>query len=322
MKHENRNFPHLTLGDFCAQSRSVCGIDDIIGTPADECVHHYSAPDVEYDYGYDYVNVLCEKALFAYYIGVDRFFHGEEGWRKEYFLYEYAVFDDEDPAVNELLLSHLETLARQTGCCRILCKSEGGNPIFYQLLAENGFALKDGKFWMKAIPDGEMSTFDKLVIPTAEDKLTFEQLFFLREHGFELDENTCTFVWQEDYICIDRKTGICSFSENIQSVGEPLILDGMRALCQIDVCHLLLKIGVNKPILLYPLSAKKSDTTPEIYADGIGIFVPEQKIGFRERNAFRMKLKQEGNLKKYGFYSYHFNLETGGEFDGLAFSNV
>lgn len=323
MSEQKRIIPQLTKDGFLASSCSVCDIDDIIGTNEDLCTVHFSDPKVEYYYAYDYITVKKNRCRYGYYIGMDRFYPLENGWGKEYVLYEYAIYcEKEEKYANRLLFRHLLELAKTTGCNRILCKTEGGNALFYKYFTKKGFT-ENGAIYSLPIPDGKMSRRDQLVIPTKEDALSFEQLFFLREQGFTLEEEKCFFARQEEYISIDRKTGKCTFSKAFQVLGgESLVLNNHHALCILDVCCQLLKDRIGKQIKIYLPSAKTTETTPDISADDIGIFLTEQATSLQEQRNFRLKLKEEGLLKKYALYSFYFNFEIGGACHTLGFRNI
>ena len=319
---ERRIMPELTEGEYLAKSCDVCDIDHIIGTEEDVCTLHYSDPGVEYDYGYDFVNVIGNRQIHGYYVGIDRFCLLTNGYGKEYLLYEYAVFDDEDPeTVNELLFRHLLTLAKVTGCSRITFIKRGGNSLFTDYFLEHGFRECDESLEL-SIEGAALSNRDKLVLPTEEDALGFKELFFLREQGFILDSEKCYFEAAGEWIVIDRRSGACHFSSAFEVIGGEMKLGDTRELTQIDVCCQLLKKDVSKDIRIYTSKNENNDFLPAIIAGDIGIFLPERTLNMKERNDLRQLLRQDGRLKRYAVYYFRFNYEVGGERIILGFSRV
>ena len=63
MEESKRSIPTLDDGDF--QVKSIFNIDEIIGSDEDLCTAHYSAPNIEYNYGYNYIGVCSENYIWG-----------------------------------------------------------------------------------------------------------------------------------------------------------------------------------------------------------------------------------------------------------------
>lgn len=302
---------------------SVCDIDDIIGTDEDLCVQYFSEPEVEYDYGYNFITAVKQNCRKGYFIGVGRFFKKDGRWGKEYALKEYAVYQEKDAYIaHHALFNYLLTYAKEKGCSRIICKNKGGNTLFWQYLEQNGFE-ETSEEWTFSLPDAEMCEADKMVLPKENQALGFEELFFLREQGFAPDAEKCVFRYEGEWIFVDRKTGVCDFSQGFRVMGDvPFTVKGRRELGILHCACQLLEMGIQKPICIYPEGERTSDTVPDILADGCGVFVDKDFAGMREEYSFFVKLKQEGKMQKVGYYHYHFNLEVGGRYDSLGFRTL
>ena len=195
--------PELFDGELRVGSCSVCTIDNIIGANEDECTLHFSHPGVEYNYGYDYITAT-DEFIWGYYIGVDRFYEIDGMLGKEYILYELGVFqEDESERVASLLYSHLIRLASDRGCQRIICSPCGGNEEFYALLEKGGFK-RDGELLSLRLDGVKMCPQDEVVLPRVGEALRFEDLFFLREAGFSVDQKKCKFENEVGSITVNR----------------------------------------------------------------------------------------------------------------------
>lgn len=299
----------IRKGKYLVGKCGVCDIDDIIGSNEELCTLHYSPPNVRYNYGYEYITAEADRCIYGYYIGIDRFCQIDGAWAKEYMLYEYAVFLGEDASeVNETLFAYLVEQAKALGCSRIVCKNEGGNTLFNEYFAKHGFV--EGRCLY--FSDAQLPARDAILLPLPEDKVTFEQAFFLREQDCIVEREYIRFEWEGEEISICRRTGECSFSKAFEVVGDtPLVLDSQRALCLLDICCQLLTEGTRAGIKIYPLPLGE-DTAPDVLADRWGIFVVEQQKTMAERRAFLTALKEEDVLDKVTFYTFHFDSEVGG----------
>lgn len=322
MAQKKQNLPQDEDGYIIGEC-SVCDIDDIIGTDEDLCVQYFSEPEVEYDYGYNYITAVKDRYRMGYFIGVGRFFKKDGKWGKEYALKEYAVYQEKDAYIaHHALFNYLLTYAKEKGCSRIICKNKGGNTLFWQYLEQNGFEESENE-WILFLPDAEMCEKDKMVIPKANEALGFEELFFLSELGFSLDEEKCMHTYGGEQISVNRKTGECEFSQGFAVLGEgKFTVRGKRELGILRCCFELLEMDIKKPISIYLESAKTSDTVPDILADGYGVFVEKDFSGMREEYSFSVKLKQAGQIQKVCYYCYHFNLEVGGRYSCLGFMKL
>ena len=327
MQKEKRIIPNITSGEYVAKECSVCSIDDIIGTDSDFCSIHYSDPNVSYKYAYDYNIVLFEKSIMAYYIGVDRFFEVGSTYQKEYVLYEYAVFEEDfevESESNELLFSHLKKLAEVTGCSRIILNKNGGNDEFYSYFEKAGF-VTDGDNIVFNFDSFSLSDYDSFVIPTSNDKLTFFDLFTLREGGFDVGKDVCRYDASAQSIVIDKKSGVCSFSDIFKlSPNREFILSDMHTLNIIHACRELLRMGVKESINIIFPDEKESETTPDILVGtwGIFIFSDSDLVGMKEKMEISKKLKSEGKLNRFSPYTYSFDKEAGGDYMNLYYVEI
>lgn len=327
--------PTLTVGEYEVRECSVCSIDDIIGTNADLCTVHFSdevlaAPDHGYYYAYDYVTAITQDFFVGYYIGNARFCRIGNSPSKEYVLYEYAVFseDEDGERVSSLLLAHIKMLAEASGASRIICKSKGGDEAFYKDLRECGFTENRTEgIWSLALPHVKLLPCDAVILPREGESLSFYELFFLRERGFTVDSEKCTITDGEDCIIIDRSTGACKLSERFVClyplnlrIGDRYTLTVIDALCQL-LCQ---KISGN--IRITPRASADLRTTatpvPDITVEDIGIFIADVPLTFAERQSLRERLRAEGKLKKYAVHTLEFNFEIGGRSHNLAYAKV
>jgi len=168
-----------------------------------------------------------------------------------------------------------------------------------------------------------LNEYDALVIPTCEDKLGYEELFFLREQCFELDREKCTLELNGEYLTVDRKTGDCSFSQNIRLVGaEKLTLDGRWSLTVLDVLCQMLKQGPLGSVKINLPSAREDKYTPDIQIEDNAVYIVEERLSSQERCELRTKLKLGGVIKKFMLYEFSFNFEIGGERIKIGFESV
>ena len=337
MENYIREIPILTDGEYKVDNCSVCDIDDIIGTSADLCTVYFSDevladPNHGYYYAYDYITAVAYRSFQGYYIGNEKFCRIGNTWGKEYVLYEYAVFPEEDEGekVNALLLSHIRMVAEARGASRIICKGKGGDEAFYKSLAECGFreANDSGEvIWSLEFTDVTLPERDAIILPKDGESLGFDELFFLRESGFVVDSQKCSFSFDDDFIIIDRSTGACSFSARFKCINQICIQEGDRhALCIIDaLCQLMIqKISGN--IRITPRAAEEwrtaTDLVPDITAGDIGIFIADKPITSSDRRSLRERLRADGKLKKYALHTLRFNFELGGRSSTLAYANI
>lgn len=318
MTKQKRIIPTLFEEGYTVGSCCVCDIDGIIGTEEDLCSHHFSQPGLEYDYGHNIITARADGERCGYYIGRDIFSRRTGAWDKEYALYEFAVNEGEEDTVADLLLSHMRRLAKATGCSRIVCTREGGNAAFDELAAKWGFE-KEGDDRILTLAEATLCREDSLVIPKERDRLTHEALFFLREQGFDLDGEACTFTWEGESITVDRKTALCRFSEGFTTLGD-LILEGEYALTVIDALCQMMKQGYGKGFIIDP-TPKLKPTDPDIVIDDMGVFIGKD-MTFRERIDFRRALREEGVLKKYTLHTLSFDFVLGGTRLCFGFSSV
>jgi hypothetical protein len=320
---KQRIIPRLTYGEYVVDSCGVCDIYNIYGSSPDLCTLHYSDPLVDYKYAYDYITLSTDGVFLGYYIGTDRFSCSAGHYDKEYVVYEYALFvEDGIDEAADMLFSHLSELARVTGCSRIICNKNGGNSLFNKHFADKGFT-ENVELLSLTLVGVTLSDYDRMVLPTNRDALGFDELFFLREQGFELDSEKCVLEINGESISVDRRTGACEFSEAFLVIGGVFVLQAdQNSLGFIDVCRQLLGSGFEENIKIYLPSAKESELTPDILVDDIGIFISDQPTGLHERRTFRMRLREAGVIKKYAFYKLYFDYEVGGIRDGLAYGNV
>lgn len=309
MSEEWFRVPTLTEGGYTARECSVCGIEDIIGTNAEYCDIHFSEPELEYDYAFDYVNLFRGDELAGYYIGIDRFFRVGGEYKKEYVIREYAIFSGEDGA---LLLRHLCELARGRGCSRIVAAAEGGNKEFYTSLSGVGFTSSALGYTLE-LSGVSMARRDLLVIPREGEALGHEVLFFLREQKFVLDEKKCSFKCRGEEIIIERSTGACHFSAGFSPIGEQFILSGSYALSVIDVCIQLLKLGVEGSIRITPESELSDGLSVAVSVGDAAVIITERSLNLKERRELRARLKREGVYKRYAVHRFQFDFELGGE---------
>lgn len=303
-----------TPNDNCAFTPyDVFTVEEVIGALAQECSFHYSPPNVQYKYGYTYRAVKANGCIYGYYVGTDRFCLLDGKWTKEYILYEYAVYDmEDDQQANDALYGYLLENAQTLGCSRILCKKEGGNDAFCVYLAQKGFE-SEGEYWVLPLPNAKLPAVDEAILPVEGEKLTFEQLYFLREQGFLVDEKTLRFVYADEEIVICRQTGECCFPKGFHLVGgQSFILDSKRALSIVDICCQLLELGVKENVEISLINAKKEETTPDILVGAWGIFVTKNPLTILERRTLLDALREEGVLEKVTLYAFHFDFELGG----------
>ena len=308
---------------YTAAPCHVCDFEELIGTNSEYCCLHYSAPGLEYNYGHDCNSVVSEQYTGGYYVGIDRFAQIDGAWDKEYMLYEYAVFDEDDAEeVNALLFRHLTDLARGTGCSRILCKKEGGSAPFYEFLADSGFVDGDA-YLMYAVADCEMSDLDRAVLPRDGDALSMEELFFLREHGFSFDGEFCVLLFEGERISICRRNGEFQFSDGFQILSDgPLLLNGRWGLGVIDICRQLLVMKLGAPITICPPYAKERESTPDVSVGGYGVFICDELPDMRKEHEFIRTLKSEGELVGVDFYRFSYDFELGGRREALGFRRL
>lgn len=291
---------------------SICNIEEYIGTDISYCDAHYSAPDVEYNYFYEYKIVRAFGYSCGYYIGIDRFYEENGTWKKEYMLYEYAVFDGpKKKEINTVLYNHLIANAKELGCSRVLCTKEGGNSVFCSYFARKGFADRAGYFALPLL-HSEMPARDAVLLPADGDRVTFEQAYFLREKGFSVDEQTIRYAFNGEEICICRRTGVCEFSKLFKVVGKrDFVLDGQRALSLLDICYELLQMGEKREVNLYLPEEKTGQYAPDALIEKWGIFVLEEPLS--DRRAFLAELKKAGTFDRVSLYEFQFDFEVGGK---------
>ena len=307
--------------DFIIGESGVCDIEDFIGSDEDLCVEYFSQPGVEYNYGYNFICAVKERCRMGYFIGVDRFCQMDGKWGKEYALKEYAVYiGSEAYMTNRALFQYLIDLAKEKGCSRIVCENRGGNTLFWQFLEQNGF-VEDGENWILDLPNAVLPEADQLVIPKEGEALDLFALFFLREQGFVLNKEICRFAWEDESIVVNRKTGVCEFSEKFSVVGDgAFVVNGEKELCMLEICSQLLKYNDPATVEILLPSAKATAVTPDIRVGDAGYFVSDEKMSLKDRQALRLALKQEGQLKKYGITQFYFDFEVGGRHSNLAYS--
>ena len=306
--------PRIEENGIAVDSCGVCDIDDIIGTPGDYCTLHYELPNIEYNYGYDYITATGDRCILGYYIGIDVFVKNGGQWAKEYILKEYAVFEESVAEEVESLLSrHLTTLARARGCSKIVCTKEGANQEFVDYFARGGFS-EEGDLFVLELGGVALGTYDALLVPREGDALDLPDLFFLGEQGFSIGEDSCIFSTDEDekYIIIDRKSGLCHFSGRIEVYGGEVKIGVHPAMAIVDVLCQLNKMANKEDVKIYLHSAKKSNTTPDVLVGDFGIFLPREKMSMKEELELKMALRVEGVLKKYDVYTTRFDFEVGG----------
>lgn len=306
--------PKLIEGDLTVGGCSVTSIDDIIGTPEDYCTLHYELPNIEYNYGYDYITATGDRCILGYYIGIDVFVKNGGQWAKEYILKEYAVFEESvAEEVESLLFRHLTTLARARGCSKIVCTKEGANQELVDYFARGGFS-DEGELFVLELGGVALGTYDALLVPREGDALDLPDLFFLGEQGFSIEEDSCIFSSEEDekYIIIDRKSGLCHFSGRIEVYGGEVKIGVHPAMAIVDVLCQLNKMANKEDVKICLQSAKKSNTTPDVLVGDFGIFLPREKMSMKEELELKMALRVEGVLKKYDVYTTRFDFEVGG----------
>lgn len=292
----------------------VFEIEEVIGALLEECSLHYSVPNIQYMYAYDYIAVMQNGELYGYFVGVDRFCLVDGKRAKEYMLYEYAVYDVKGKKkANDALYGYLLERSEKTGCSRIICKKEGGNPMFYSYFAKKGF-VDIGEYLSISLPNAQLCEKDEALLPIEGDKVTFEQLFFLREHGFEVNKENLRFVYEDAEIVLCRKSGECRFSEEFALVGgDCLVVDGQWALSVLDICSQLLREQVKETITIYLPKAKERTTTPDVLVGKRGIFIMKSPITMLERKRLLEQLEKENVLEKATLYTFSFDYETGGK---------
>lgn len=308
MREKKTKTERYTINDL-----GVCDIEDYIGSDSSLCTVYYSAPSVQYDYGYDYVAVKADGYVRGYDIGIDRFYESGGEWAKEYMLYEYAIFVGRDKrGVNNALFDGLLSRARARGCRRILCERDGGNGEFYAFLVKNGFVEREGRYELR-LSDVVLPERDAVLLLTSGDIVTFEQAYFLREQGFTVDRRSLRFEWEGESIEIDRASGLCRFSDIFTVVGDsPFVLDGQRTLSQIDICCQLLRVGVKDEIKVYLPEAKREVYSPDVLVEKWGLFVSDEEMSMAEKRSFFAELRSKTPLEKVTLYQFRFDYEVGG----------
>ena len=298
----------------------VFTVEEVIGALLEECAFHYSSPKVQYNYGYNYRAVKTDGCICGYYVGVDRFCLLDGKWAKEYILYEYAVYDITGKRkANDALYVCLLEQAEKLGCSRILYGKEGGNAAFYSYFKKKGFA-DEGEYQVLSLPNAKLPQNDEAIMPVEGDKLTFEQLYFLREQTFSVDEKALRFTFDNEEITIWRQSGECRFPKGFTLVGgEQFLLDGQRALSIVDVCCQLLEQGVKEGVKIYLPTAKEKETDADVLVGAWGIFITETPMIMKEKRAFMDKLREEDVLEKVSLYSFHFDFEVGGRESSLYY---
>ena len=121
-------------------------------------------------------------------------------------------------------------------------------------------------------------------------------------------------------ISISRQTGVCTFSKAFEVVGgKSFVLDGQRALCQIDICCQLLEIGERQGVKLYLPEDKADAYTPDALVGKWGIFVVEEPMLPATKRSFLLTLKAEKILEKVSLYEFSFDFEVGGRKSNLYY---
>jgi len=313
--------PEIFDGELRVGSCSVCSIENIIGANEDECTLHFSHPGVEYNYGYDYITAT-DEFIWGYYIGIDRFYEIDGTLGKEYILYELGVFqEDESERVASLLYSHLIRLASDRGCQRIICSPCGGNEEFYALLEKGGFK-RNGELLSLRLDGVKMCPQDEVVLPRVGEALRFEDLFFLREAGFSVDQKKCKFENEVGSITVNRRDGICQFSNRISVKGGELILNNEWALTVIDVLCQVMKCRMQEDVKIYLPYAKENEHSPDIVIGDAGVYITPKRPSLEEERAIKATLRLGGVLKKYSFYTFGYDYETGGDRLCIGFANL
>lgn len=320
---KKRIIPKIKRGHFTVLEFDVCDIDDYIGSDEDICTLHYALKGVDYNYGHDYVKQVADNYVTGYYIGMDRFVYLDDAWSKEYALFEYALFlDDDAQKAGEILLSHLVKLAKVTGCSRITLDKDGANSRFLKLCETVGF-VQEGDKMILHVKGAKMPKCDSEIIPKKSDAIGHYDLFFLREEGFELDSKKAVLNINGETITVDRSTGACEFSGAFSVIGNGIsLLMGEKAWSIIDICRQLLNHNHTSGIVINVSDVKENELTPDVSVDGMGVFIMEKYTTLGERREFRAKLQELGTLEKYAFYKHYFDREVGGLCDTLAFADV
>ena len=291
----------------------VFTVEEIIGALLEECAFHYSSPKVEYNYGYNYRAVKANGCIYGYYVGVDRFCLLDGKWAKEYILYEYAVYDVTGKRkANDALYACLLEQAQSLGCSRILYGKEGGNDTFYSYFTKKGF-VNEGDYCVLPLPNAKLPEKDEAIMPVEGEKLPFEQLYFLREQNFLVDEKILRFAFEKEEITICRQSGECRFPKGFTVVGgEQFLLDSQRALSVVDICCQLLEQGVKENVKIYLPNAKAKETDADVLVGEWGIFITEEPMTMLEKRTVLDKLREEDVLERVSFYSFYFDFEVGG----------
>lgn len=167
----------------------------------------------------------------------------------------------------------MKSQAEATGCSVVTLNKDGGNDLFYEYFTQRGFAPR-GENIVLDLPSSQMNDYDLSIIPTENDKLSFWELFFLREHGFDIEDRFCRFDSADKSIVIDRESGSCTFSAGISvSANRDFILHDAHSLSQIHICRELLKMGITEDIEIIFPETKVTETTPDVLAGKWGIFL-------------------------------------------------
>lgn len=318
MTEQKSKIPVIREGEYTVGSCSVCSIDGIIGSPADECDIQYSDPEIEYNYGHDFVILSDEEEIRAYYIGLDRFYPREGSYGKEYAVFELALYLGSRELFG-LLYRHLIERARSTGCERVVLRGVDGE--LRDLLISEGFCERDGVLTGR-LNGVVLPERDRLVIPTATDALTHRELFFLRERLFDIDGEKCRLEIGKKCIEIDRRRGACHFLAGFSVIGEGLTLGSIRALSLLDACAQLIEIGVEEQIVIRTSGASVAAGCPDISFGRTAIFLPEERLKLQERSALRARLRAGGQYDRYTLHYLSFDFEVGGRRNGIAFAKI
>ncbi len=324
-----RTVPVLCERGLTAEASYVSEMNDFIGTRAAYCTLHYSHPSISYNYAYDYNVVRDGSGIAAYYVGTDRFYRAGSTYRKCYTLLELAVIvseeGEQDAICAHLLLRHLREMARVTGCTAIACGRAGANAAFTEALLKLGYT-DNGKQLVLSVPDAVMPEWDRAIIPTERDALSFSSLFFLREYGCRMGDAFCTYENNGGRITVERSSGACAFSAGVHLHGSDVPNIQTRfGISLVELCMELFGRGVTEGIEVFPLHGKPSADAPDVIVGGdYAIFICEtrEETDLSHMRAMRARLKGEGCFTKFSLYHFRFDEELGGMTSLLYHMNV
>ena len=258
----------------------------------------YENKDIESKYS-DIIYIMTyKKMVIGYSIACSKINTGENNYiplyNKELILSDICVEEDYFNDYITILFDYLISYAKYNGYKAISIKSDDQYKEFINFISNHYDLNEYDNTYYIIIDNPRIKHYQKHLMLYGTDKVSIEDIYFLYDLNFNVLKTKCSLKLSDNnYIELDRKTGVLSFSDDIKILKDKVVLNNKtRSL----VANIIQMHDLNK---VEKMNISFENSNPYYYEATIGnlLYVSKNLYEIREDKEYANSLIKRGYEK-------------------------